>query len=105
MSVVKLLAYIAVMMIVTYLVRMLPLVLFRKPIESKFVKSFLYYIPYAVLGAMTFPTILYVTGDMTTAICGLVVGIILSFMNCGLFTVSMGSCAAVLIAQYVIPLL
>lgn len=49
--------YIAVMALVTYLIRMLPLVIFRKKIENRFIRSFLYYIPYAVLAAMTFPAV------------------------------------------------
>ena len=58
-----LLAYIAVMAGVTYLIRMLPLTVFQKKIKNRFIRSFLYYIPYAVLGAMTFPAILYSTGE------------------------------------------
>ena len=62
-----LLAYIAVMAGVTYLIRMLPLTVFQKKIKNRFIRSFLYYIPYAVLGAMTFPAILYSTGSVYSA--------------------------------------
>ena len=64
------LPYLAVMAVVTYLIRMLPLTVFRRPIRSRFVQSFLSYIPYAVLGAMTFPDVLYSTGDLRTAAVG-----------------------------------
>ena len=56
--------YIAVMALVTYLIRMLPLVIFRKKIENRFIRSFLYYIPYAVLAAMTFPAVFSSTGSL-----------------------------------------
>ena len=64
-SIPMLLLYTFVMAAVTYLIRMLPFVVFRKPIKNRFVRSFLYYVPYAVLGAMTFPAILYSTSKMT----------------------------------------
>ena len=64
--------YLLVMAGVTYLIRMLPLTIFRKEIKSTFVKSFLHYVPFAVLGAMTIPDVLYSTGDMRTAAVGLV---------------------------------
>ena len=61
---------ITIMALVTYLVRVLPLLIFKKKIESKFIKSFLYYVPYAVLSCMTFPAILYSTNNIYTAIIG-----------------------------------
>ena len=61
------LPYLAVTAGVTYLIRMLPMTVFRKEIKSRFVRSFLAYIPYAVLGAMTFPDVFYSTGDVRTA--------------------------------------
>ena len=64
--------YLLVMAGVTYLIRMLPLTIFRKEIKSTFIKSFLHYVPFAVLGAMTIPDVLYSTGDMRTAAVGLV---------------------------------
>ena len=60
----KMIALMAVMAIVTYIIRALPITLFRKEIKSKWLKSFLYYIPYAVLGAMTFPAIFFSTGSV-----------------------------------------
>ena len=74
----KHLIYIIIMAGVTYLTRMLPMVIFKKKIESTFIKSFLYYIPYAVLGAMTFPAILSSTSSVYSAIAGAAVAIILA---------------------------
>lgn len=82
---------------VTYLVRMLPFVLFRKKIKNKFVKSFFAYIPYAVLGAMTFPAIIYSTGNMASSIAGLIVALVLSFYEKGLLIVALFSCFAVIL--------
>jgi branched-subunit amino acid transport protein len=69
------------MTLVTYLVRVIPLVVFKKKIESKFVKSFLYYVPYAVLSCMTFPAILYSTNNIYTAIIGTSVALVASFFK------------------------
>lgn len=86
--------YIAVMAIVTYLVRMIPFIAFRKKIKSPFIKSFLYYIPYGVLSAMTIPAIFYSTGDMTTAVIGTVVAVILAYFKLPLIVVALSATAA-----------
>ncbi len=99
MSPAKLAAYIAVMAGVTYLVRMLPLVIFRKKIRSRFVKDFLYYVPYAVLGAMTIPAVLYSTGNIVSAVCGLIAAVFLAFRNKGLLAVAAAACIAALAAE------
>lgn len=91
-------SYIAVMAGVTYFIRMLPLAAFRKKIRSRFVKSFLYYVPYAVLGAMTFPSIIYSTGSMATACAGLIVALALAWHEKSLLTVALCASAAALIA-------
>ncbi|MBQ7522479.1 MAG: AzlD domain-containing protein [Clostridia bacterium] len=83
--------YIIVMAGVTYLVRMIPFTFFRKKINSVFIKSFMYYIPYAVLSAMTIPAIFYSTGNMTTAFIGTAVGIILAYCNMPLIVVALAS--------------
>ena len=75
---------IAIMAAVTYAIRALPLALFQKEIKSKWLKSFLYYIPYAVLGAMTFPAIFFSTGSVLSATLGLAGAIIAAFFNLGL---------------------
>ena len=93
------LPYLAVMAVVTYLIRMLPLTVFRRPIRSRFVQSFLSYIPYAVLGAMTFPDVLYSTGDLRTAAVGVVVAVILAWRGKSLLTVAIAACCAVALAQ------
>lgn len=89
--------YLAVMAIVTYLIRMIPYVAFRKKITNQFVSSFLYYIPYAVLGAMTFPAIFYSTNSLIPATCGCIVAIILSWFERGLLTVAVCASAAAFI--------
>lgn len=94
-----LLAYIAVMAAVTYLIRMLPLAVFQKKIKNRFIRSFLFYIPYAVLGAMTFPAILYATGSMYSAIAGFAVALLLAFLEKSLLTVALCSCAAVFLVE------
>ena len=93
------LPYLAVMAAVTYLIRMLPLTVWRKPIRSRFVQSFLTYIPYAVLGAMTFPEVLYSTGDLRTAAVGVITAVILAWRGKSLLTVAIAACAAVAAAQ------
>ena len=94
--------YLLVMAGVTYLIRMLPLTIFRKEIKSTFVKSF--YVPFAVLGAMTIPDVLYSTGDLRTAAVGLVVAVILAWKGKSLLTVALAACAAVLAAQGILLL-
>ena len=94
------LLYLAVMAGVTYLIRMLPLVVFRRKITSRFVKSFLYYVPYAVLGAMTFPDIIYSTGSIPTACAGLVVALLLAWNEKSLLTVALCASAAAFAAGF-----
>ena len=98
------LPYVAVMAVVTYLIRMLPLTAFRKPIRSRFAQSFLTYIPFAVLGAMTFPDVLYSTGDLRTATVGVLVAVLLAWRGKSLLTVALAACAAVAAAQGVLLL-
>ena len=99
------LPYVAVMAVVTYLIRMLPLTAFRRPIKSPFIQSFLTYIPYAVLGAMTFPEVFYSTGDLRTAAAGVIVAVILAWRGKSLLTVAIAACAAVAAAQGVLLLI
>lgn len=86
--------YILVMFGVTYLIRVLPLLLIRKKIENKFIRSFLAYIPYTVLGAMTFPAIFHAVGNPIAGIGAAVCGIALAFCNRGLIVVAAGSSIA-----------
>lgn len=94
--------YILVMAGVTYLIRMLPLSLVRGKIESTFVKSFIFYVPYAVLSAMTIPAIFYSTSSLASAITGLVVAIVLAFIGKSLLTVAISACASVFIVELII---
>lgn len=97
--------YIAVMALVTYLIRMLPLVIFRKKIENRFIRSFLYYIPYAVLTAMTFPAVFSSTGSVWSAVAGLIVALLLAFFEKGLLTVALSSCVAVFVIEFLIKII
>lgn len=92
-------AFIAVlvMALVTYIPRALPLTLYRKKIKSPWLNSFLYYVPYAVLGAMVFPSILYSTQSTRVSVVGLGVAVGLAFLEKGLLVVAIGSIAAVYI--------
>ena len=99
------LPYLWVMAIVTYLIRMLPMTIFRREIRSTFVRSFLYYVPYAVLGAMTFPDVLYSTGNLWTAFAGVAVAVVLAYRGRGLLTVAIAACLAVAAAQAILLLL
>ncbi|MDE6833773.1 MAG: AzlD domain-containing protein [Ruminococcus sp.] len=90
--------YVIVMAVVTYLIRMIPFVFFRKKIKSKFFRSFLYYIPYAVLSAMTIPAIFYSTGNIITAIAGTVTAFVLSYFNLPLIVVALSATAMAFIA-------
>lgn len=94
--------YIAVMAGVTYLIRMIPFTLFRKKIKSKFLQSVLYYIPYAVLSAMTFPSIFYSTDSTLTAVVGTVVAVVLAYFKLPLTVVALSACAAALITGFIV---
>ena len=95
------LPYLAVMAGVTYLIRAIPFVLINKKIENRFVNSFLYYIPYAVLSAMTFPAILHATGSLISAAAGLLAAVLIAYRGKGLLVVAIGACTAVLIVELV----
>ena len=94
--------YILVMAGVTYLIRALPLVLVKREITSPFIKSFLYYVPYATLAAMTFPAILDSTGSVPSAVCGFGTALLLSYMEKSLLTVSLCSCGVVFVVEQII---
>ena len=96
--------YIFAMAVTTYLIRMLPLTVFRKPIKSRFVKSFLYYVPYACLTAMTFPAILYDTTYIISGAAALLIAVLLAFRGKSLLTVSLASCAAVFVCERILEL-
>ena len=91
--------YLFVMFAVTYIIRVFPFVIFRKKIENKYVRAFLAYIPYTVLGAMTFPAVFYATGSVASAAAGVAVALGLAYRGKGLFTVAIcASLAAFLVS-------
>ena len=91
--------YIAVMALVSYAIRVLPLTLIRKPIKNQFIQSFLYYVPYVTLAVMTFPSILGATESTWSALAALVAGVVLAFFGAGLLPVSVVCCAVVFICE------
>lgn len=94
--------YLALMAGVTYAIRMVPFVLFKKKITNKFVTSFLYYVPYAVLGTMTFPSIFYSTGNFVTAMAGTITAIILAWFEKSLLIVAACASLAVLVVDFIL---
>ena len=96
--------YIFTMALTTYLIRVLPLTIFRKPIKSRFLRSFLHYVPYACLTAMTFPAILSSTAAMISGAAALVVGVVLAYRGRSLIVVSVSCSAAVLVTEWLLRL-
>ena len=94
--------YLAVMAGVTYAVRMIPFTLVRGKIKSVYIQSFLYYVPYAVLGAMTFPYIFYSTGSLATGIAGAAIAFLLAFMRKSLLTVAAASALVAFLAGLIV---
>lgn len=90
---------IAVMASVTYLIRAIPMVVFRKKIQNRFVVSFLYYVPYVVLAAMTFPAVFSSTSSPLSATAGCIAALILAFFDRGLLTVAVGAALSAFITQ------
>ena len=91
--------YIAVMAVTTYLIRMLPMTVFRKKIQNRYLKSFLFYVPCACLTAMTFPAILYATNSIFSGIAGLAVAMLLAYFGKSLVTVAACSCVTVFLVE------
>ena len=97
--------YLAIMTLSTYLIRVIPFVLVRKRIENRFLRSFLYYIPYAVLTAMTFPAVLFATQNMVAAGAGLAVAILLALRGKSLTVVAGAACGAVFLVSWIASIL
>lgn len=93
---------VAIMAGVTYFIRVTPMVVFRKKIENKRIKSFLYYIPYTVLAAMTFPAIFSSTQSQGSAIAGCVVGVLLAYFRQGLVSVAIGAAGTAFLASMIL---
>lgn len=94
--------YVATMAVITYLIRVLPLTLFRKRITNVYVQSFLYYVPYVTLAVMTFPAIINETQSQIPGFSALIVGIILAWKNKSLFQVSAACCIVVFLMEFII---
>ena len=94
--------YILVMFGVTYLVRVLPLTIFRKPIKSRFMQSFLYYVPYVTLALMTFPAMIRATQSPLAGAAALIAGIIAAWLGAGLLPVAAICCAVVFAAEMIL---
>ena len=97
----KMLVLILVMALVTYLIRMIPFAFLRKKITSPYINRLLFYMPYAVLSAMTFPYIFYSTGNVYTALVGTVIALVASICKRSLIIVALLSCLAVLISGFI----
>ena len=91
--------YIAVMAIVTYLIRTLPLTLVRREIKNVYIRSFLYYVPYVTLSVMTFPSMMDATGSQWSGLAALVVGLVLAWRGASLFKVAVAACAVVYVLE------
>lgn len=89
----------AVMATVTYIIRALPMVLFRKKIKNTFVRSFLYYVPYTVLAAMTFPAVFFSTGSVCASVAGCVVALVLAYVGKSLLTVALSAATVAFITE------
>lgn len=94
--------YILVMALTSFVIRALPFTLIRKPIRNRFIRSFLYYVPYVTLSVMTFPAILYATGSVACGALALIAGIAAAWFGLGLFPVSAICCVVVYVAQLLI---
>lgn len=91
--------YILVMSITVYLIRVLPLTIVRIPIHNKFIRDFLYYVPYVTLSIMSFPAIIYATNNIISGLIALIIGIIASYKQLGLFKVTVICCVSVFIVE------
>ncbi len=95
--------YILIMAVVTFAVRALPITLIRRQIKSRFLQSFLFYVPYVTLSVMTFPAILNATQSPVSGALALLAGIIAAWFGAGLFKGAVSCCAVVLIVEFILP--
>lgn len=91
--------YILIMFAVTYAIRVVPMTLIRKPIENRFVKSFLYYVPYVTISVMTFPAIVHATNSPVAGAAALVAGVLAAWFGASMFQVAVGCCALVFVLE------
>ena len=98
----RFLPYLLVCAGVTYLIRMLPLVLVKGKITNRFICSFLYYIPYSVLAVMTVPAVFLSTASVISALAGFLVAVVLAYFERGLLTVAAAACTAVFVTELIL---
>ena len=96
--------YLAILAGSTYLIRAIPFAAISKKIENKFIKSFLFYVPYAVIAAMTLPAALFATGNVLSAVVGLLAGAIFAYIGKSLTVVAAASCIAALVTEMILKL-
>ena len=94
--------YIAIVALVTYLIRVLPLTLIRKEIKNRFIRSFLYYVPYVTLAVMTFPAIVHATDSIWSGVAALVVGVLVAWFSGNLFLVALSACGVGFLVELLI---
>lgn len=97
--------YIFTAFFVSYAIRVLPLTLIRRPIKNRFVKSFLFYVPYVTLSVMVFPAIIHATDSVFSGAAALAVGVLCAFFGAGLFPVACSCCAVAFVAEIILNLL
>lgn len=97
--------YLLVMAGITYLIRMIPMVLIKNKIKNKYVLSFLYYVPYTVLSVMTIPAIFYATESVCSAVAGFIAAMVMAYFGGSLLKVAATSCAIVFVAEFIMKLL
>lgn len=105
MTDIEILLYIIVMAGVTYLIRMIPLALVKGKITSTFVQSFIYYVPYAVLSAMTIPEIFYSTASILSAAVGFLTAVAAAYFGKPLLTVAISACGSVLAVELILRII
>lgn len=96
-----LLTGVAIMASITYLIRVLPITIFQKRIKSVWIQSFLYYVPYAVLAALTFPAIFYGTGNFPASFIGTGMALVLAYFDKGLVLVALGAVVSALLVLFI----
>ena len=96
------LVYILVIALVTFLVRALPFLLIRRPIQNPRPRAFLDVVPYATLAAMAVPDILFSTGHLASGLLGFVTAVVVAFLDGGLIKVAGAACLMVLLAELLI---
>lgn len=92
---------VVIMALVTYIIRALPVTIINKEVKSRYIKSFLFYVPYAVLASMTFPAIFYSTGSVVSSTVGTTVAIVLAYFRKGLVIVALGAMVAAFVCGFV----